>query len=177
MPASFDPRRFFTTRLDAAAPVAPPPVVLPSYHAVVGTLLELHYYFNVSKNHDDPKQLLTTSKPALYHLCSSRFDGFWGLYRHCSRLESVRFLGSILDTPSIPNPGWSRRGSSSPPPTLCCIIKHVCICSNSYCSVILIFTLLCPAFSIIFQYFLRPITQVRPYFSAPFCDASYIRIS
>ena len=46
-------------------------------------------------------QLFTTSKLALYHLCNSRFDGFWGLYRHCSQLESVRFLGIILDTPSI----------------------------------------------------------------------------
>ena len=36
-----------TTRLDAAAAAAPPPpfVVSPSYDAVVGTLLELHYYF------------------------------------------------------------------------------------------------------------------------------------
>ena len=47
--------------------------------AVVGTLLELHYYFNISKNHDDP--LFTTSKLALYHLCSSWFGGVWGLYR------------------------------------------------------------------------------------------------
>ena len=64
-----------------------------SYDAVVGTLLEFHYYFNISKNHDDP--LFTTSKLALYRLCSSWFDGFWGLYRRSSRLESVRFLGII----------------------------------------------------------------------------------
>ena len=52
----------FTTRLDVAAAAAPPSVVSPSYDAVVGTLLELHYYFNISKNHDDPKQPFTTSK-------------------------------------------------------------------------------------------------------------------
>ena len=46
-------------------------------------------------------QLFTTSKLALYHLCSSRFDGLWALYRHCSLLESVRFLRVILDIPSI----------------------------------------------------------------------------
>ena len=45
-------------------------------------------------------QFFTTSKLALYHLSSSRFDGFFcGFYRHCSRLESVRFLG----TPSTPS--------------------------------------------------------------------------
>ena len=76
-------------------------VVSLSYDAVVGTLLELHYYFNISKNHDDPKQFFTTSKLALYHLCSSWFDGFWGLYRQCSRLESVRFLGIIKCTVAI----------------------------------------------------------------------------
>ena len=60
----------FTTRLDAAAAAAaaPPSVVSPLYDAVVGTLLELHYYFNSSKNHDDPKQLFTTSKLVTYHL-------------------------------------------------------------------------------------------------------------
>ena len=91
----------------------------PSYAAVVGTLLELHYYFNILKNNDDPKLLVTASKLALYHLCSSRSDGFWGLYRHCSRLESVRFLGIVLDTPGILSPGWLRKGNSSPPSPLC----------------------------------------------------------
>ena len=44
----------FTARLDAAA-AALPFVVSPSHDAAVGTLLELHYYFHISKNHDDPK--------------------------------------------------------------------------------------------------------------------------
>ena len=74
----------FTTRLDAAAAAAPPPppsVVSLSYGDVVGTPLELHYYFIISTNHDDPKQLFTTRELALYHLYSSCFDGFWGLCR------------------------------------------------------------------------------------------------
>ena len=65
----------FTTRLDAAA-AASPSVVSRSYDAVVGTLLELHSCFHISKNHDNPKQLFSTSKLALYHLCSRQFDGF-----------------------------------------------------------------------------------------------------
>ena len=68
-------------------------VASPSYDAVAGTLLEVHYYFNISKNEDDP--LFTALKFALHHLCSSWFDGFSGLYRECSRLESVRLLGII----------------------------------------------------------------------------------
>ena len=51
----------FTTRLDAAAAAALPSIVLPSYDAVVGILLELHYYFNISKSHDAAQQLFTTS--------------------------------------------------------------------------------------------------------------------
>ena len=93
-----------TTRLDAAAAAAhPPSVVLPLYDVVVGALIELHYYFNISKNQNDQKQLFyfTTSKLVLYHLCSSRFDCFRGLYRHVSWFESVRFLGIIPDTPFI----------------------------------------------------------------------------
>ena len=143
----------------------------------MGTLLELHSYFNISKNHDDPNQRFTTSKLALYHLCSSLFDGFWGLYRHCSRLKSVRFLGILLDTPSILNLGWSRRGSSSPPSLVCRIIKPVCIYSNSYCSVILYIhiatSILC--FQHCFSTFSSSHYSCSPYFFAPFCDASYIR--
>ena len=60
----------FATRIDAAAAAAPFIVSL-SYDAVVGTLLKLHSYFNISMNHNDPKQLFTTSKIALNHLCRS----------------------------------------------------------------------------------------------------------
>ena len=66
----------FTTQLDAAA--APPSVVLPWYDAVVGTLLELHYYFNISKNHDDLKQLLTASKFALITCAAAGLTVFGG---------------------------------------------------------------------------------------------------
>ena len=60
-------------RCAAAAPLYVGPL---SNDAVVGTLLELLWCLNISKDHDDPKQLFTTSKLALYHLCSSWFDGF-----------------------------------------------------------------------------------------------------
>ena len=83
------------------AAAAPPLVVSLSYDAVVRTLLELHYYVNTSKNHYHPKQFFTTSKLALYHLCSSWFDGLWELCRQCSWLESVRFLGIIKCTVAI----------------------------------------------------------------------------
>ena len=65
---------------DAYAPfVYHPPSVLVvslSYDDLFGTLLELHYCFNISKTNDDP--LFTTSKLALYHVCSSWFDSVWG---------------------------------------------------------------------------------------------------
>ena len=96
MPASFDPRRFLPLGLTLLLLL-----LLLSHDAVIGTLLELHHYFSISKNRDDPKQLFTTSKLALYHLCSSWFGGFWGLYRQCLRLESVRFLGIIKYTVAI----------------------------------------------------------------------------